>query len=412
MALEVSARLHVTSGELERSVALPPLPGGMQHSPSFLDRLGEAVAALAPVVGLGALGGALLGSLLARRGGTGAFGALLGGVTGALTGSAITTGALAAVRGDRAHDPAAPAPGAAAPATEVRRREDVRVMTWNIHGGMGGSGYGASRAELDALAAAVREQDPDVLVLQEVDRFATRSNWTDVMQELDERLNPDSAVAGSASTTVAGRNQDVAVMTFNGFDVTNARNIVHPDPRGGGLGTRARAFAADARRAVGSLLGRDWSQPQHRYQVRNTLEAMVRTPGGTDVRVLTGHYEWENPQFDHPRLQVGALAGVVGAWQGPTIWGGDFNVHSERPLGERERGYMADAGLTDAFEAVGMAADDRRRVTSPSGARIDRIYTSRHSVVRDVETLEAGWASDHKAVVADLELVPGSARTR
>ena len=41
----------------------------------------------------------------------------------------------------------------------------IRVMTWNIHGGMGPDG----RHDLERMLALVRRADPDILALQEVD---------------------------------------------------------------------------------------------------------------------------------------------------------------------------------------------------------------------------------------------------
>ena len=45
----------------------------------------------------------------------------------------------------------------------------LRVMTWNIHGGMGPDG----RYDIDRMVALVRRADPDVLALQEVDSRRT-----------------------------------------------------------------------------------------------------------------------------------------------------------------------------------------------------------------------------------------------
>ena len=45
------------------------------------------------------------------------------------------------------------------------RAATVRVMTWNIHGGMGPDG----RHDLERMLALVRRVDPDVLALQEID---------------------------------------------------------------------------------------------------------------------------------------------------------------------------------------------------------------------------------------------------
>ncbi len=41
----------------------------------------------------------------------------------------------------------------------------VRVMTWNIHGGMGPDG----RHDLERILSLIRRADPDVLALQEIE---------------------------------------------------------------------------------------------------------------------------------------------------------------------------------------------------------------------------------------------------
>jgi endonuclease/exonuclease/phosphatase family metal-dependent hydrolase len=217
-------------------------------------------------------------------------------------------------------------------------------------------------------------------------------------------------------TSIMGRDQHVAVMTFNGFTISDARNVVHADERGGGFGIRSTAWLRDAKVAVGTVLGRSWDGGT-RYQVRNTIEAMIRTPEGTDLRVLNGHYEGPEPDgVDHQGRQVAPLAGALDAWDGPTIWGGDFNVQSLSAEGDRERAIMADAGLVDAYDGVDPSrrVPHADRVTDPArpwhpGGGIDRIYTSSHASVLDAHVVrEAGDASDHFPVVADLELVPRS----
>jgi len=47
----------------------------------------------------------------------------------------------------------------------IKSGAPIRVMTWNIHGGMGPDG----RHDLERMLALVRRADPDLLALQEVD---------------------------------------------------------------------------------------------------------------------------------------------------------------------------------------------------------------------------------------------------
>jgi endonuclease/exonuclease/phosphatase family metal-dependent hydrolase len=414
MSMDVSYRLHVVGDAPARASVLPALPGSTSYEPSALDRAGEQVQRSLPLVAASSIAGGAIGAKLLRLGGGGIFRGLLGGIAGVLGGAAIGIGALATLRGIGAHRPTSAARDGQIADPQVVARERVKVMTYNLHGGMGGPGeFRASSAELDELAEVIRREQPDVLLLQEVDRFATRSNHKDVLAELGERLGSDSAVGATAMTAVTGREQDVAVMTFHGFEIEDARNIVHSDPRGGGFGVRAGAWFRDAKTAVGSVIGKQWDGGT-RYQVRNTIDALVRTPAGNAVRVLSGHYEWPSATVDHQKRQVGAIAGALDAWDGPTIWGADFNVRTGSPAGRREHELMGSAGMNDAFEAV----DESRRIPIPEQASnpaytthpdggIDRIYASDHATALEARVVrDAGDASDHLPVVAEYELTP------
>lgn len=410
--MEVSYRLHVAGDQPKRDAVLPELPGSTTYEPGMLDRIGEQFNDRSPMLLGAGIGGGALGAHLLRRGGGGIFRGLAGGIVGALAGVALGATGLALLHGIGDHRAPASVREGTVAQSEVREREHVKVMTYNLHGGMGGpEKFGSSGEELDRLAEVIRREDPDVLILQESDNAATRSNYVDTLDQLSKRLHPDSAVGGTAETTIVGREQDVAVMTFHGFRIQDARNIVHPDPRGGGSGVRFRAWLRDVKIAAGHVLGKDWAtDPSVGYAVRNTLDTMIRTPKGNEVRVLGGHYEWPTAGVDHQQRQVGDVAGALDAWSGPTIWGADFNVQRATPEGRREQEIMANAGLHDAFETAGVPITQRvsnPELRNPEGGGIDRIYASEHAKVQGARVVrEAGDASDHLPVVTDLELQP------
>jgi len=398
--------VHVEGAPLSRAVAMPALPGAVHYQPANTDRMGEQSQAHPIMTIGGTILGSIAGASLLRAGHGGILRGIIGGLLGAAAGFGSVTWGMALADAERAHDTSASQSGRAAD-PRVQNGEHVRVMTWNVHGGMGGPNeFLASERELDLIAAAVRREHPDVLVLQEVDRYAARSNLTNTLQEMERRLDPTSAVGATAKTQIAGRDQEVAVMTFNGFEVENARDVIHPDPRGGSMPVRLAAWWRDTREFLGDRIGQDWASSEVDYQVRNTIDTMVRTPAGTSVRVLSGHYEGPNQQYDHQELQIRTLAQALDAWQGATIWGADFNVSSAGANGAKERAIMADAGLFDSFADVGYAPDDPRRFTSSEGTPIDRIYHSRQFSASGTHTVRADWASDHEAVVTDLVLHP------
>jgi endonuclease/exonuclease/phosphatase family metal-dependent hydrolase len=414
--LSISHRLHVSAGAPDQRDQLPELPGSDERHEGFLDRVGQGVQQLLPLVAAAGAGGGILGARLLR----GSSGGLVRGTFGAILGAIGGTTAAMALGSLRTSTPrtlGTPPSDARVASSRVVADEHVKVMTWNLHGGMGGPGkFGSSEDELDRLAAAIRDQDPDVLVLQEVDQASTRSNYVDTLGELSSRLHPDSAVGGSSNTSFLGRDQQVAVMTFHGFQVSDARDIVHDDPAGNDWWERTRSklneFAEDADKRFGTHL----ADGDLKHVERNSLDTIVRTPDGTDLRVLSGHYEWANPRFDAQGHEVGALAGALGAWRGPTILGADFNVHAGTPAGAREHALLGAAGMHDTFGDTPLAKQDSdvtNRANPDPGVHadggIDRIYASAQARVLDTRGVtEAGDASDHLPVVTELELQRGS----
>lgn len=413
--MEISYRLHIVGQKPTRDVTLPELPGSSSYEPGLIDSFGETLSESWPTLGVGGLAGGLAGAKLVNKfSGKGFFRTGLGGMVGVALGVFGTGIALAQLRGSDNHRKPSVSGAGPVASTKVETREDLRVMTYNLHGGMGGpKEFLSSDAEIDALAEAIKQEKPDVLVLQEVDRFSTRSNYRNVLKSLADRLDADSAVGAPAMTNATGREQDVAIMTFNGNTITDARNIIHQDPRGNGLSVRLSAALRDAKAGIGSIFGKKWNAGR-RIEVRNTVDAMVRTANGNSVRVLSGHYEWPGPGADHQARQVGSVAGALDAWSGPTIWGADFNVRNDSKPGERERQIMDEAGLRDSFEATD--EEDRvpakERSTHPGDAvgirgGIDRIYvSSQFDVNQTWVSRDAGDASDHLPVVTDITLKP------
>jgi endonuclease/exonuclease/phosphatase family metal-dependent hydrolase len=401
-----------------RQTAMPPLPGATQWHLPFADRLGAGIIEHPWLTGLAALGGAVGGFKLLRMVRHTIPLPLMGGL---LAGGLVGVGAAWALGSFAAHRATTAPPGAnggddrPAPSVEVHQREQLKVMTYNLHGGMGPhNDYRASDEDLDRLAEEIRRQDPDIVTLQEVDLDASRSSHRDVLAELSERLHPDSAVEAAPWIYASGRTQHVGVMTFHGNRVDNARNIIHEDPYGSGVIRRVKGFAVDARKFWYNFVlhkptpPNDWTPS---YVPRNTIDTIVHTRAGNDVRVLAGHYSGPNSRTDYQAESTIPLALRLDAWHGPTILGGDFNVRSTtEPYYQRERDALKAAGLLDTFSTEGIKADDdRRRSTINDGAPIDRIYVSDQFTSSDTHVVRGEDdppASDHHPVVTTLELAP------
>ncbi len=58
--------------------------------------------------------------------------------------------------------------------------EDIRIMTFNIHIGIGMD----QQLDLERIAETISNEQPDLVVLQEVDRFAERTQKTDQRSSL------------------------------------------------------------------------------------------------------------------------------------------------------------------------------------------------------------------------------------
>ena len=74
----------------------------------------------------------------------------------------------------------------------------IRVMTWNIHGGMGPDG----RHDLERMLALVRRADPDILALQEVD--SRRAAGAEHPVAMVKRVLGHYGVAAAAITSPDG----------------------------------------------------------------------------------------------------------------------------------------------------------------------------------------------------------------
>lgn len=275
--------------------------------------------------------------------------------------------------------------------------ETLRVMEFNVHGGMGGPGkFFATRTTLDHLAATIATHRPDIVLLQELDDFAARSNGTDTLARLARRLTPTGAVMAPAAEKIYGRREGTGILTFGGITVGDARGLRISDPFGDGTGRRLRSAADMWIGVIGGWIGR---RPRPfgavtEYQPRGACDAMIRTAAGNEIRLVSGHFSSPHDGVDEPARQVAPVAEILGRWQGPTIIGADFNVRDGSPEFAAEHERFAAAGLTEA--------------TAGAPANSDRIYASAHFAATDARKHDTppgeSPASDHSPVTVDLHL--------
>ncbi len=266
----------------------------------------------------------------------------------------------------------------------------MRVMTWNLWWR-----FGPWEARAEAIAAVVREVQPDVLLLQEV--------WS---------AGDQSAAHGLAASVGA----EYVALTDDPF----------ADRRGAGGAGFHNAIVSrwPLDRVQSHALPRADGTPGH----RRALSAVVDTPYGP-WPVISTHLDHRFDESALRQLQAEELLRVVDGVRGdpdtalPTVVAGDLNAVPDsdevRLLTGRRAGPVRNLVLSDCWEHVGDGPGATWRADNPHQAstawpdrRLDYVLVSwprPKPVGNPVRAFLAGhrpvgdvWASDHAAVVVDL----------
>lgn len=227
-------------------------------------------------------------------------------------------------------------------------RRPIRLMTWNIHGGLGPDG----RFDLARVVHIIRAHDPDIIALQEVDSRG-RGN------------GPDSPFTFLASAL--------------GIHAAAAHTIVAPDGHYGHL--------LISRWGLSGVTLHDLSHA--RCEKRCGIEAMVHTPQGK-LHVTAVHL---GLRITERRFQAAKLANIAATGGAASVMMGDFNDWwrgSVKRALERE---LPDHSSLRTFPAARPLLMLDRIYCRPAGALL-RAWTDR--AARDV--------SDHLPVMAELNL--------
>jgi endonuclease/exonuclease/phosphatase family metal-dependent hydrolase len=233
----------------------------------------------------------------------------------------------------------------------------IRVMTFNIRFGKGWDG----QWDLQRTAGVIRDADPDLVGIQEVDReWSSRSQFKDVVTELSERLGMFYTFAPSMDKApgMPGEKFGNAILSKYPLDEVWSR-LLPADGMGRGM--------------VGARLRID----------------------GVPICFFTTHLGLSTSD----RLkQVDEILKTLEEVPGPTIITGDWNVNDQ---GEEV------AAMTQVFQDAQMVAGKPEVGTfylkDGSRERIDYIFASPEFGVESVDVLEA-IASDHLPVIANLNL--------
>ncbi len=386
MTLTVDVTVHtVRRLPLVGEVMLPRLDVD-DHRPGLIDLIGSTIRDRGVLILAGAVIGAIVGTVTSA------------GVVAATLLGAAAGFALGMVRSQAVGLSLGPYRSDHVEVPEVRG-ETLRVLEYNVHGGMGGPGkFLATPRTLDHLAATIRAAEADIVLLQELDDFALRSTMTDTLGQLVKRLHPTGAVMTPAAEKVYGRREGTGILTFSGITISDARGLRIPDAFGDSTARRFRSAAAMWSGIVSGWLGRRGRMfaSSTEYQPRAATDALICTPTGNRIRVLSGHFSSPHDGVDEPARQVAPILETVPTWAGPTIVGADFNVRDGSAEFDREHEMCTDVGLSEA--------------TAGAPPNSDRIYASAHfDAIRPQKLPPLDGeppASDHSPVVVDLTLRP------
>ena len=285
----------------------------------------------------------------------------------------------------------------------------LRVVTWNIRAAIGpGEPFPPAwwrhvrRDRLERIASIIASFDADVVALQEVTIMNVDGGVHDQPADLG-RLSGMSIRYGAVHSFPL-------VEPETGRSIGSAswgNAVLSRVPQRDGFTTGLpRAADDDLLEPAGTdhpLAGVRYgdSDPGHR-EARCAVGGRLAIGHGRDVAIVTAHLTY----IGHAQreAQAAALAAIAGELGEPAIVCGDFNAALDGP----EIAPLTDR-FDDAFAAVGVALDDPRRRSCGPWA-IDHILTRGLTTIACRVVDEAGDASDHLPVVADLG--PGAVAAR
>ena len=235
--------------------------------------------------------------------------------------------------------------------------QTLRVMTYNIHVGVGMD----KKLDLPRIAGVINAQHPDLVGLQEVDRGVARTQRIDEIAELAKLTRMDYAFA--FNLRYQGGQYGVAILS------------------------RFPIMATDHR------LYQNTREAERRGFIR--AEVSVR---GRLINFVTTHldYQYEDGRLFEARQLLSALKDL----KSPLIVVGDFNDIAAGQAYQLMRYQFGDAWTENraADEGFSYPADKpAKRIDYIFFRSTDRVRTKRAWIVNTL-------ASDHLPVVADLEI--------
>lgn len=242
-----------------------------------------------------------------------------------------------------------PPPGIEAIACQkLQQSVEIRVLDFNTHRSYGGIG---------TVAAEIAAVDPDIVLLQEIDRFKGGTGNIDQAAYFAEALGMDHVFGAN----VRSGNGEYGVAILSRFKILGSENYLLPNAPGG--------------------------------EQRGLLGVGVEI-GGQEVRIYNTHLQNKLPGLRE--AQARHVAGILANEENPIILGGDMNATIRTatlaPLTSQ---------LVDAWSA-GSGPEG----TGPNGSRIDFLLASPTIEPQRAAVLRS-TISDHARLYADF-VVPAA----
>ncbi|HXH79833.1 endonuclease/exonuclease/phosphatase family protein [Nocardioides sp.] len=231
---------------------------------------------------------------------------------------------------------------------KLQQSVEIRVLNFNTHRSYGGIG---------TVAAEIAAVDPDIVLLQEIDRFKGSTGNIDQAAYFAQALGMDHAFGAN----VRSGNGEYGVAVLSRFKILNSRNYLLPNGPGG--------------------------------EQRGLLGVGVEV-GGQEVRIYNTHLQ--NKMEGLREAQARHVAGILANEVNPIILGGDMNATVNTATLAPLTSLLVDAW------SVGSGPEG----TGPNGSRIDFLLASPTIKPQQAQVLRSS-ISDHARLYADF-VVPAA----
>ncbi len=242
-------------------------------------------------------------------------------------------------------------------------RKQIKLMTYNIHSGIGTD----RRYDLKRILQVIRDENPDVVTLQEVDRGLPRTKYEDQTRILGEALGMDYLHCGTRLVNGG----DYGITVLSRFPITGKHRYDISDYR---------------------------TKSEQRYCVRVDLAVAPGAP----LHVFNCHLGLATGERQFQRRRMLSEAILLNQdLHHPVVLMGDFN---DRPVPVVHR--LLRHHFHDVFNRLGKRCGSTF-CWGPLRWRLDHIYTS--DDVRPVDacvckTALTKIASDHRPLISVVEM--------